>query len=166
MTSRVAKSHPSETGEKTKSPGGQQTSTKGQSGAGEQPGENQGAPDSKEGMKPADKRQQSPSQESKTDDKEPPAPGEGKRESDSQGETGGDRPGGGEEGGGQKAEPRRHRQRRPESIGRRGRRRVVGKRRGQQFAERGTGCKGRSTHGATGIGKSRAREQAARWSRE
>ncbi len=94
---------PAETGEKTKSPGGQQTSTKGPSGAGEQPGENQGVPDSKEGMKPADKRQQSPSQESTSDDKEPPAPGEGKRESDSQGEMGGDRPGGGEEGGGQKA---------------------------------------------------------------
>jgi hypothetical protein len=94
---------PAETGEKTDSPGGQQTSTKGPSGAGQQPGKNQGVPDSNEKMKPAEKRQQSPSQESTSDDQEPPAPGEGKRESDSQGDAGGDRPGGGEEGGGQKA---------------------------------------------------------------
>jgi hypothetical protein len=89
--------------EDSPSPGGQQTSSKGPSGAGDQPEQNQGVPDSQPGMKPADKWQQTPSGDQAMDDQEPPAGGRGKRESDSQGEQGGDRAGGGEEGGGQQA---------------------------------------------------------------
>lgn len=94
---------PSETSEQSESPGGQQTSSKGPSGAGDQPGEEQGAPDSEPGMKPADKWQQRPSDGPQNDDQEPPSAGKGKRESDSQGEQGGDMAGGGQEGGGQDA---------------------------------------------------------------
>ena len=89
--------------DKSNSPGGQQTSSKGPSGAGDQPAQDQGSPDSEHDMKPADKWQQRPSDGSQTDDQEPPAGGRGKRESDSQGEQGGDRAGGGQEGGGQQA---------------------------------------------------------------
>jgi hypothetical protein len=85
------------------SPGGQQTSSKGPSGAGDQPADDQGAPDSEPGTKPADKWQQRPSDGPESDDQEPPSTGRGKRESDSQGEQGGDRAGGGQEGGGQQA---------------------------------------------------------------
>ena len=86
------------------SPGGQQSSSKGPSGAGDQPDESQGAPSSDERMKPRDKWEQDPSDTSRSDDGEPPTPGAGKRESDSKGDQGGDRPGGGQEGGGQKAD--------------------------------------------------------------
>jgi hypothetical protein len=54
-------------------------------------------------MKPAEKRPQSGSEGEQTDKQEPSAGARGKRESDSQGEEGGDKAGGGEEGGGQKA---------------------------------------------------------------
>jgi hypothetical protein len=53
-------------------------------------------------MKPTDKRQQSPSKEN-TNQQEPPAGAHGKRETDSQGDQGGDKTGGGEEGAGQRA---------------------------------------------------------------
>ncbi|MEX0614241.1 MAG: hypothetical protein WD738_18010 [Pirellulales bacterium] len=88
--------------EQTESPGGQETSSEGPSGAGheQQP---QGAPDSQPEMKPGEKRQQAPSPNKQTDDTESPAGGRGKKESDSQGEQGGDRAGGGDEGGGQDA---------------------------------------------------------------
>jgi hypothetical protein len=88
--------------EQTKSPGGQQTATKGESGAGDEQ-KSQGAPNSQPDMKPAEKREQKPSTGEETNQEEPPAGARGKKESDSQGEQGGDRAGGGEEGGGQKA---------------------------------------------------------------
>jgi hypothetical protein len=84
------------------SPGGQQTSTKGPSGAGEEQNP-KGAPNSQPEMKPSEKRQQSGSDGNDTNEEEPAAGARGKRESDSQGEEGGDKAGGGEEGGGQKA---------------------------------------------------------------
>ncbi len=75
-----------------------------QQSAGEQPSENQGTPNSQPEAKPTEKGQQRPSTDGqKPDDVEPPAGARGKRESDSQGEQGGDMPGGGEEGAGQKA---------------------------------------------------------------
>lgn len=89
--------------DKSDSPGGQQTTSKGPPGAGDQPTEDQGAPDAQPGMKPSDKWQQRPSDGPKSDDQEPPMTGQGKRESDSQGDQGGDQTGGGEEGGGQEA---------------------------------------------------------------
>jgi hypothetical protein len=88
--------------EQTRSPGGEETSSKGPSRAGEEQ-QPQGAPDSQPEIKPAEKRQQSPSASEQTDSTEPPAGGRGKKDSDSQGEQGGDRAGGGEEGGGQDA---------------------------------------------------------------
>jgi hypothetical protein len=53
-------------------------------------------------MKPTQKREQTGSDGEQTDKQEPAAGARGKRESDSQGEEGGDKAGGGEEGGGQK----------------------------------------------------------------
>jgi hypothetical protein len=53
-------------------------------------------------MKPTEKREQTGSDGQQSDEKEPAAGARGKRESDSQGEEGGDKAGGGEEGGGQK----------------------------------------------------------------
>ncbi|MCI0335163.1 MAG: hypothetical protein L0228_18295 [Planctomycetes bacterium] len=97
-----SKEQPGNKNEQTKSPGGEQTSTKGASGAGDEQ-QSQGAPNSQPEMKPTEKREQSPSQGEQSNKEEPPAGARGKRESDSQGEQGGDRAGGGEEGGGQKA---------------------------------------------------------------
>jgi hypothetical protein len=79
------------------SPGGQQTSTKGPSGAGDEQ-QSKGAPNSKPEMKPGEKRQQAPSPGEQSNEEEPSAGSRGKRESDSQGEQGGDRSGGGEAG--------------------------------------------------------------------
>ena len=62
-----------------------------------------GSPEAQPNMKPGDKWQQKPSGEKQGDQQEPPSGGHGKRESDSQGDQGGDRSGGGEEGGGQKS---------------------------------------------------------------
>jgi hypothetical protein len=84
-----------------KSHGGQQTTSKGPSGLGNEQ-QSQGAANSQPEMKPADKRQQLGSGE-QTDREEPSAGSRGRRESDSQGEEGGDKAGGGEEGGGQKS---------------------------------------------------------------
>jgi hypothetical protein len=91
---------PRDSREQTNSPGGQQTSSKGPSGAGDQQ-QNQGAPNAQPEMKPGQKREQSGSEDAQTDQQETPAGARGK-ESDSQGEQGGDKAGGGEEGGGQK----------------------------------------------------------------
>ncbi|HJQ79528.1 MAG TPA: hypothetical protein VJ828_06215 [Lacipirellulaceae bacterium] len=88
-------------GEQEKSPGGEQTATKGEPGAGNQQ-QSQGAPNSQPEMKPTQKREQTGSDGEQTDNEEPAAGARGKRESDSQGEEGGDKAGGGEEGGGQK----------------------------------------------------------------
>lgn len=93
---------PRDADDESPSPGGQQTGSKGPSGAGQQQ-PNQGAPDSQPEMKPGEKRQQSGSTSEQTDQPEPSAGARGKRESDSQGEEGGDKAGGGEEGGGQKS---------------------------------------------------------------
>ena len=93
---------PDNTAEQSESPGGQQTSSKGPSGAGREQ-ESQGAPNSDPNLKPTEKRQQSGSDAKQSDQEEPSAGASGKRESDSQGEEGGDQAGGGEEGGGQKA---------------------------------------------------------------
>jgi hypothetical protein len=93
---------PDKATEQTDSPGGQQTSTKGESGAGDEQ-KSQGAPNTPPDMKPADKREQQASPGEESNQQEPPAGARGKKQSDSQGEEGGDQPGGGEEGGGQKA---------------------------------------------------------------
>jgi hypothetical protein len=90
-------------GDKSQSPHGQPTASKGDSGASDQPQETPGSPDAQPNMKPADKWQQKPSGDRPDDGQEPPSGSHGKRESDSQGDQGGDRAGGGEEGGGQKA---------------------------------------------------------------
>jgi hypothetical protein len=84
-------------------PSGQPTGSEGASGAGEQPSANQGAPDSQPEMKPTDKQQQTPSTDEQPSDQEPPMAARGERQSDSQGEQGGDRMGGGTEGSGQQA---------------------------------------------------------------
>ncbi len=97
-----SKEQPGDKHDETKSPGGEQTSTKGSSDSGDEQ-QSQGAPNSQPEMKPTEKREQSPSQGEQSNKEEPPAGARGKRESDSQGEQGGDRAGGGEEGGGQKA---------------------------------------------------------------
>jgi len=102
QSAQAPKEQTGEKGEQTKSPGGQETSTKGESGAGDEQ-QAQGSPNSQPEMKPTEKREQSPSQDEQSNQQEPPAGGRGKKESDSQGEQGGDRSGGGEEGGGQKA---------------------------------------------------------------
>lgn len=88
--------------EQAKSPGGQETLSQGESGAGDEQ-KAQGAPNSDPTTKPTEKPEQSLSQGEQSDQQEPPAGGRGKKQSDSQGEQGGDRSGGGEEGGGQKA---------------------------------------------------------------
>jgi hypothetical protein len=54
-------------------------------------------------MKRTDKRQQSPSAGDESSGQEPPAAGQGQRQSDSHGEQGGDQVGGGKQGGGQEA---------------------------------------------------------------
>jgi hypothetical protein len=84
-----------------KSPGGEETSSKGPAGAGEEQ-QAQGASDSQQ-MKPGEKRESARAEDEQTDQTEPPAGARGKKESDSRGEQGGDRAGGGEEGGGQDA---------------------------------------------------------------
>jgi hypothetical protein len=89
-------------GQQEKSPGGEQTASKGDPGAGEEKN-SQGAPNSKPEMKPTEKPEQSPSKGDQSNQSEPPAGANSKKESDSQGEQGGDKAGGGEEGGGQKA---------------------------------------------------------------
>jgi hypothetical protein len=94
---------PPNEGDKSQSPPGQQTASKGDSGAGDQPRETLGSPDAQPNIKPADKWQQKPSGDKPGDGQEPPSGSHGKRESDSQGDQGGDRAGGGEEGGGQQA---------------------------------------------------------------
>jgi len=94
---------PANEGDQPQSPQGQQKSSKGESGAGDQPEDSQGSPDAQPNMKPAEKWQRKPAGDQPGDDQEPPSGSHGKRESDSQGDQGGDRSGGGEEGGGQKA---------------------------------------------------------------
>jgi hypothetical protein len=85
-----------------KSPGGEQTNSKGAAGDGNEQ-KSQGAPNSKPEMKPTEKPEQTPSKSEKTNQQEPPAGANSKKESDSHGDQGGDKAGGGEEGGGQKA---------------------------------------------------------------
>jgi hypothetical protein len=94
---------PADEGDTSQSSEGQQTTSQGESGAGDQPRDSQGSPEAQPNMKPADKWQQQPAGEKPGDGQEPPSGSHGKRESDSQGDQGGDRSGGGEEGGGQKA---------------------------------------------------------------
>jgi hypothetical protein len=96
-----AQQQPRDAGTQEKSPGGQQTAAKGEPGAGNQE-QSEGAPNSQPEMKPTEKREQTGSDGEQADEKEPAAGARGKRESDSQGEEGGDKAGGGEEGGGQK----------------------------------------------------------------
>lgn len=94
----------SESAERNQQPtGGQETSSQGESGAGKQPEQSQGAPEAQPDMKPGDKWQQKPSGDKPRDQQEAPSGGHGKRESDSQGDQGGDHTGGGEEGSGQKS---------------------------------------------------------------
>ncbi|QDU91465.1 hypothetical protein Pla175_48940 [Pirellulimonas nuda] len=86
----------------SESAGGEQLNPKGEPGAGDE-GEPQGAPGADSRMRPRDKPSGEGADREKTDSAEPPAPGNGQKESDSQGGQGGDRAGGGEEGGGQQA---------------------------------------------------------------
>jgi hypothetical protein len=85
-----------------KAPKGGETDTKGESGAGEEQ-KPDGAPDPQSQLKPSEKREQATSNKDQSDKTEPAAPAHGKKETDSQGEQGGDKSGGGEEGGGQKS---------------------------------------------------------------
>jgi hypothetical protein len=96
------RTQPRDGDQQTKSPGGQQTNTKGPSGAGDEQ-KSQGSPNAQPEMKPTEKQPQQGSSDQQTDQQEPPAGTRGNKESDSQGEQGGDKAGGGEEGGGQKA---------------------------------------------------------------
>jgi hypothetical protein len=86
--------------EEQKSSGGEQTS-KGPAGSGDEQ-KSKGSPNSQPQMKSGEKREQLPSKEH-SNQQEPPAGANGKRENDSHGEQGGDKTGGGEEGAGQKA---------------------------------------------------------------
>ena len=92
---------PGEKNEQQKSPQGQETGSKGPAGAGEEK-QPQGSPNSQPDKKPTEKHEQSGSKEG-ANKQEPPAGANGKKESDSSGEQGGDKAGGGEEGAGQKA---------------------------------------------------------------
>jgi hypothetical protein len=85
---------------------GQPTSSEGESGAGNQPKESQGAPESDQQAKPddQDKWQQKPSGDKQGDQQDPASGGQGKKKNDSQGNEGGDRTGGGDQGAGQKSE--------------------------------------------------------------
>jgi hypothetical protein len=83
-------------------PAGREDPSKGPPGAGEEQ-QPRGAPESQPDMKPGEKQQPSPSPREQSDATEPPAGARAKKDSDSQGEQGGDRAGGGEEGGGQQA---------------------------------------------------------------
>ena len=88
----------------SKAPGGEMQSDQGPAGAGQNPGENQGAPTPDGAKKPHDKQGQGPTDRQQTNDQEPGASSKGQTESDSQGAQGGDRAGGGQEGGGQQAD--------------------------------------------------------------
>lgn len=83
--------------------GGEMEENRGPAGAGENPGENEGAPNPAGASKPNDKPTEDPAGD-KMNDQEAPMEGQQKRESDSQGGQGGDRTGGGQEGGGQRAD--------------------------------------------------------------
>jgi hypothetical protein len=95
------KEQASDSKDQKQSPGGQQNSSKGPAGAGDEK-QSQGPPNSQPGMKPTEKHEQSGSKEG-SNKQEPPAGANGKKESDSSGDQGGDKAGGGEEGAGQKA---------------------------------------------------------------
>ena len=86
----------------TKSSGGEQQRPRGDAGQGaeEKP---QGAPDGDQQVQERQKKPGDPGEKPSGDDTEPPAGSNNKKESDSQGEQGGDKTGGGKEGGGQKA---------------------------------------------------------------
>ncbi|MEX2091209.1 MAG: hypothetical protein WD971_00955 [Pirellulales bacterium] len=102
--SQEKSNEPSDQGKPSQPSGGQQTSSEGESGAGDQPEQGEGSPESQPNMKPGDKWQQKPSGDTQDNQQEPPSGGHGKSESDTQGEQGGDRSGGGEEGAGQKSQ--------------------------------------------------------------
>ena len=84
-------------------PGGEMQENQGPAGAGENPGEDQGAPDPGREKKPNDKPPDDATGDAQND-QEAPAQGEGDHESDSKGGQGGDRTGGGQEGAGQKSD--------------------------------------------------------------
>ncbi len=95
---------PTDQGSESQPSGGQETASEGESGAGNQPEQGQGSPEAGPNKKPGDKWQQKPSGEKPDNQQEPPSGGHNKRESDSQGDQGGDRSGGGDEGAGQKSQ--------------------------------------------------------------
>jgi len=82
--------------------GGEPEDPKGNSGAGQAQGNEQGSPSPQEKNTPKEKEQQSPDSKNK-ESGEPSSPSTSPKESDSQGGEQGDRSGGGQEGGGQKA---------------------------------------------------------------
>jgi hypothetical protein len=80
---------------------GEETPTDGQSGKPDQPGTGQAPPDAEDILR--ERLQQEKPGDKPDDTTEPPMQGNNRRQSDSQGEEGGDRTGGGEEGAGQQA---------------------------------------------------------------
>ena len=89
--------------QKGDSPAGEMSKEQGQQGAGNNPGENQGAPNADGAKKPNDK-QPDGNDRSQLDEQEAPMDSKSSHESDSQGGQGGDRSGGGQEGAGQQAD--------------------------------------------------------------
>lgn len=85
------------------SPDAEMSQEQGDAGAGDNPGENEGAPNPDGTQKPSDKDTQSGA-EAPTNDEEASAESQSKKESDSEGSQGGDRSGGGQEGAGQQAD--------------------------------------------------------------
>lgn len=96
------KSPPSEANVNEDAKGGEPEDPKGESGAGQSQGNEQGSPSPQEKNTPKEKNQQSPDSKNK-ESSEASSPTTSPRESDSQGGEEGDRSGGGQEGGGQKA---------------------------------------------------------------
>ncbi|MBX3414922.1 MAG: hypothetical protein KF708_19715 [Pirellulales bacterium] len=97
-----AKSPPSDANVNDNAQGGEPDDPKGESGAGQAQGNEQGSPSPQEQNRPKEKQQQSPDSKNK-ESSEASSPTTSPRESDSQGGEEGDRSGGGQEGGGQKA---------------------------------------------------------------
>ncbi len=85
------------------SPAAEMSQEQGEAGGGDNPGENEGTPNSDGAQKPSDKNSETGA-ESPTNDQEASAESQSKKESDSEGSQGGDRSGGGQEGAGQQAD--------------------------------------------------------------
>lgn len=93
---------PGENGKQHESPNGQSTTTQGPAGGGKQQNGN-AKPNSQLDQKPSPKREQTGSKDQAGKSPDPSSGAAGKKESDSQGDQGGDKAGGGESNAGQKA---------------------------------------------------------------